>query len=426
MSKYVNAGEALKVVKSGSRVTVSHATGEPQALTEALYARKDDLTNVEIVHMVCMGKGKYCQPEAQMSFRHNSLFAGGPARSALAEGRADFVPVHFSEIPSLFLENYLPVDVALVQATPPDKSGYMSLGVSVDYTMATVKSAKTVIVQVNRNMPRTHGDSFIHVSEADFIVEYDEPLLELPRATLNEQDYAIGKNCASLVPDGATLQLGIGALPDAVLFSLKGKNDLGIHSEMISDGVMELVRAGVINGVKKTLHKGKIVATFVMGSREMYEFIDDNPQMYMAPVDYVNDPFIIAQNDTMISINSCVQVDLTGQVCAESIGLKQISATGGQADFIRGANRSRGGKSMIAMPSVTRDLKTSKIVPMLDPGATVTTPRTDVRYIVTEYGVASLFGKTLRERARALIGIAHPQFRDGLKSEFESRFHEKF
>ena len=426
MSRYVNAEEALKVVKNGDRVTVSHATGEPQALTEALWARKDELANVEIVHMVCMGKGKYCLPEAGDSFRHNSLFIGGPARKAFAEGRADFVPVHFSDIPSLFLENYLPVDVALVQACPPDKNGYMSLGVSVDYTLATVKCAKTVIVQVNSRMPRTHGDSFIHVSEADLIVECDEPLLELPRATLTEQDYAIGKNCASLVPDGATLQLGIGALPDAVLFSLKDKNDLGIHSEMISDGVMELVRAGVVNGVRKTLHKGKIVATFVMGSREMYEFIDDNPMMYMAGVDYVNDPFIIAQNANMISINSCVQVDLAGQVCAESIGLKQISATGGQADFIRGANRSRGGKSIIAMPSVTRDLKTSKIVPMLDPGATVTTPRTDVKYIVTEFGVASLFGKTLRERARALIGIAHPDFRDGLIAEFESRFHEKF
>lgn len=425
MSKYVDPNEALKVVKNGDRVTVSHATGEPQALTEALWARKDELKNVEIVHMVCMGKGKYCLPEAETSFRHNSLFIGGPARKAFAEGRADFVPVHFSDIPSLFLEKYLPVDVALVQACPPDKNGYMSLGVSVDYTMATVRSAKTVIVQVNRNMPRTHGDSFIHVSEADFIVEFDEPLLELPRATLTGQDYAIGKHCASLVPDGATLQLGIGALPDAVLFSLKSKNDLGIHSEMISDGVMELVRAGVINGMKKTLHKGKIVATFVMGSREMYEFANENPMMHMAPVDYVNDPFVIAQNDNMISINSCVQVDLAGQVCAESIGLKQISATGGQADFIRGANRSRGGKSIIALPSVTKD-KTSKIVPMLDPGATVTTPRTDVRYIVTEYGVASLFGKTLRERARALIGIAHPDFRDGLIAEFESRFHERF
>ncbi len=426
MSRYASAGEALKAVKNGDRVTVAHATGEPQALTAALWERKNELKDVEVVHMVCMGKGMYCTPEAGGHFKHNSLFIGGPARRAFAEGRADFVPVHFSDIPALFMEDVLPVDVALVQASRPDKRGHMSLGISVDYTMATVKKAKAVIVQVNKYMPRTHGDSYIHVSDADYIVECDEPLIELPRAELTEQDYAIGKNCASLVPDGACLQLGIGALPDAVLFSLKEKNDLGIHSEMISDGVMELVRAGVVNGSKKNLHKGKIVATFVMGSREMYEFLDDHPIMYMAPADYVNDPFVIAQNNRMTSINSCVEVDLAGQVCAESVGLKQISATGGQADFVRGANHSRGGKSIIALPSVTKDLKTSKIVPFLANGATVTTPRTDVRYIVTEYGVASMFGRNLRQRARALIGIAHPNFRDWLIEEYEKRFCEKF
>ncbi len=426
MSKFVDANEALKVVKSGDRVAVGHATGEPQALTGALWDRRDELKNVEIVHMVCMGKGMYCLPEAGDSFHHNSLFIGGTARKAFAEGRADFVPVHFSDIPSLFLDDYLPTDVALVQACPPDKNGYMSLGISVDYTLAIVKKAKTVVVQVNKNMPRTHGDCFIHISEADYIVECDEPLLELPRAPLSGQDYAIGKYCASLVPDGATLQLGIGSLPDAVLSSLTEKNDLGIHSEMFSDGVMELVRAGVVNNSKKTLHKGKMVATFIMGTKELYEFIDDNPMLYMAPANYVNDPFVIAQNENMVSINSCVQIDLAGQVCAESVGLKQISATGGQADFIRGANHSRGGTSIIAMPSVTKDLKTSKIVPLLDEGATVTTPRTDVKYIVTEYGIASLFGKNLRQRARELINIAHPSFRESLKAEYEKRFYEKF
>jgi 4-hydroxybutyrate CoA-transferase len=426
MSKVVDAKTALKAVKNGDRVTVAHATGEPQALTAALWDRKDELKDVEVVHMVCMGKGMYCLPEAQGHFRHNSLFIGGPARKAFAEGRADFVPVHFSEIPSLFLDDYLPVDVALVQASRPDKRGHMSLGISVDYTMATVRKAKTVIVQMNKYMPRTHGDSYIHVSDADFLVDCDEPLIELPRAALTEQDYAIGRNCATLIMDGATLQLGIGALPDAVLFSLKEKNDLGIHSEMISDGVMELVRAGVVNCRKKNLHRGKIVATFIMGSQEMYDFLDDNPILHMAQADYVNDPFVIAQNDNMTSINSCVEVDLAGQVCAESVGLKQISATGGQGDFVRGANHSKGGKSIIALPSVTKDLKTSKIVPFLADGATVTTPRTDVRYIVTEFGVAGMFGKNLRQRAQALIGIAHPNFKDWLIEEYEKRFCEKF
>lgn len=426
MGKIVDARTALKAVKNGDRVTVAHATGEPQALTAALWERKDELKDVEVVHMVCMGKGMYCMPEAQGHFRHNSLFIGGPARKAFAEGRADFVPVHFSDIPSLFLNDVLPVDVALVQASRPDKRGNMSLGISVDYTMATVKKAKTVIVQINKYMPRTHGDSYIHASEADFLVDCDEPLIELPRATLTEQDYAIGKNCATLIPDGACLQLGIGALPDAVLFSLKEKNDLGVHSEMISDGVMELVRVGVVNCKRKNLHKGKIVATFAMGSQEMYGFLDDNPIMYMATADYVNNPFIVAQNDNMTAINSCVEVDLAGQICAESVGLKQISATGGQADFVRGANHSKGGKSIIALPSVTKDLKTSKIVPFLADGATVTTPRTDVRYVVTEFGVASMFGKNLRQRARALIAIAHPNFRDWLIQEYENRFCEKF
>ena len=300
MGKFVDAKTALKSVKSGDRVVIGHATGEPQALVAALVDRKDELKNVEIVHMVGMGKGEYLKPEMKDSFHHVSLFAGGASRKAIADGYADFIPIHFSNIPKLFLNDILPVDVALVQASRIDKHGYMSLGISVDYAYAAVQKAKTVIVQVNKNMPRTLGDSFIHVSDADYIVEVDEPLLELKAAELDAEDIEIGKNCAKLINDGDTLQLGIGALPDAVLAALTDKKDLGIHSEMISDGVMNLVSAGVINCKKKNFHKGKIIATFMMGSKEFYDFLDDNPMIQMAPVTYTNDPFIIAQNDNMV------------------------------------------------------------------------------------------------------------------------------
>lgn len=421
-----DAKTALATVKNGDHVVLGHATGEPQHLMEALVARKDELSGVDIIHMVCMGKGHHCLPEMEGHLHHTSMFVGGLARKALAEGRGDFLPVHFSEIPKLFREGYYRVDVALFQVSPPDENGFMSLGISVDYAMEVVRVAKTVIVQVNKNMPRTLGDSFIHVSQVDYMVEYDEPVIELLRGELTEQDRMIGKNCASLVNDGDTLQLGIGALPDAILLSLHEKKDLGIHSEMFSDGVMDLVRMGVINGSKKTLHNGKIVASFIMGSKELYEFANDNPMIYMAPVDYVNDPCVVAQNDNMVSINSCVQVDLMGQVCAESIGLMQISATGGQVDFVRGANMAKNGRSVIAMPSVTKDGKISKIVPFLDEGAAVTTLRNDVRIVVTEFGAAYMFGKTLRERGRALIGIAHPKFREELIAAWEDRFKTKF
>lgn len=421
----ITAAESAQKIKPNDRVAIGHAVGEPVALTDAMVANKQACAGVETVHMVGMGKSEYCKPENQEYFRHNSLFVGGGERKAIVEGRADYLPVYFSKIPSLFLEDYLPVDVALVQVSPPDKFGYCSLGVSVDYDMAIVKKSKMVIAQVNKFMPRTHGDSFVHVTDIDFFVEDDRELIYLNPGPITEVEEAIGNHCASLVEDGATLQLGIGSLPDAVLMFLKDKKDLGIHSEMISEGVVDLMEAGIINNRKKTLHPNKTVVTFLMGTKRLYDYVDDNPSFYMAPVDYVNDPYVIAKNDKMVSINSCVQVDLMGQVCSETVGPMQISAVGGQVDFIRGANMSKGGKAIIAMPSTAKGGTISKIVPILDEGSAVTTNRNDVSYIVTEYGIAFLRGKNLRQRAEALIKIAHPNFRDELKEEFEKRFRMK-
>lgn len=417
----LSAADAVKYIKSGDRVVIGHAAGEPQELIRAMTDRQEELQNVEIVHMVSVGKAEYCTPEAQGHFKHNAIFVGGQTRKAIEEGRGDFTPCFFYEVPALFKKE-LPVDVALIQVSRPDKNGYVSLGISVDYTKTAAENARLVIAQVNEIMPKTMGDSFLHVKEINFFVKHTEPLIELTRSKLTQEELQIGRYCAQLIPDGATLQLGIGSLPDAVLMSLKGKKDLGIHSEMFSDGVMNLVREGVINNSKKSLHPGKIVATFIMGSKELYDFIDENPLIYMAPVDYVNDPYVIGQNDNLISINSCVQVDLQGQVCSESIGIKQISGVGGQMDFIRGASISKGGKAILAISSTARGGQLSKIVPKLDEGAAITTSRNDVDYIVTEFGIAKLKGKTLRERGKALINIAHPRFKDELISEWEKRF----
>lgn len=415
---------AVKKIKSGDRVVVAHACGEPSHLLEAMVANADAYRNVEIVHMVAMGKGEYCKPEYADNFRHNAFFVGGSTRDAIAEGRGDFTPSFFFEIPRQF-STTMPVDVAMVMVTPPDENGMCSLGVSVDYTLEAVKQAKLVIAQVNPQMPWTGPHSLVSVDELDCIVEYEAPLIELAPPKIGEVEKAIGEHCASLVPDGATLQLGIGAIPDAVLLFLKGKKDLGIHSEMFSDGVVELAEAGVITNAQKTLNPGKFVVAFLMGTRRLYDFVDHNPDVELRPVDYVNNPFIIAQNDNLISINSCVQVDLMGQVASETIGPRQISGVGGQVDFVRGASASKGGVSIMAMPSTVKG-KVSKIVLLLDEGAAVTTSRNDIDYVVTEYGVAALKGRTLRQRARALIEIAHPDFRDGLKAEYEKRFHCKY
>ena len=402
----------------------AHACGEPSYLLDAKVAHASAYRDVELVHMVAMGKGDYCKPEYAENFRHNAIFVGGSSREAVADGRADFTPSFFFEVPRLF-STTMPVDVALVMVTPPDENGMCSLGVSVDYTQEAVKQAKLVIAQINPQMPWTGPNSLVSVKDLDVIVEHDAPLIELKPGKIGEIEKAIGEHCASLVPDGATLQLGIGAIPDAVLLFLKDKKDLGMHAEMFSDGVVELAEAGVITNAKKSLNPGKFVVAFLMGTKRLYDFVNHNPDVDMRPVDYVNHPFVVAQNDNLISINSCVQVDLMGQVASETVGSKQISGVGGQVDFVRGASAAKGGVSIIAMPSTVKG-KISKIVPLLDEGAAVTTSRNDVDYIVTEYGVAHLKGETLRQRARNLIAIAHPDFRDELKAEFEKRFHCAF
>lgn len=421
----MSAREAIRLIQNGDRVVIGHAAGVPLAITDVMAEHKEDYRDVEIMQMVSMGNAKFAEPGTEGHFHLNSMFLGAHSRQAVKEGRGDFTPCCFSEIPGLF-RDYLPVDVAIIIVTPPDKDGYCSCGISVDYTLPAARCAKRVIAQVNPRMPRTHGDTFLHVSEIDAFVEIEEPILELAIPKIGEVERAIGENCAKLVHDGDTLQLGIGGIPDAVLLFLKGKKDLGIHSEMISDGVVELIEAGVITNKRKTLHPGKTVVTFLMGTKRLYDYADDNPSIYMCGVDYVNDPFVIAGNDNLISINSCIQVDLQGQVAAESAGLSQISGIGGQTDFVRGARRSKGGKSIMAIASTAKKGTVSKIVPFLDEGAAVTTSRTDVDYVVTEFGIAALRGKSLKQRAAALIRIAHPDFRKGLREEYEKRFHCKF
>lgn len=421
-SHQMTAEKAVKRIKSGDRVVVGHAVGEPCHLVEAMVNNAQAYRDVEIVHMVAMGKSEYCKPEYTGHFRHNSLFLGGTTRKAMEEGRADFTPCFLFEIPKLFTTT-LPVDVALISITPPDENGTCSMGVSVDYTYGAAKAAKLVIAQVNAKMPRTFGTS-LDVSEIDAFVLWDEPILVLPPPKITEVEEAIGRHCASLIQDGDTLQLGIGAIPDAILRFLHDKKDLGIHTETFSDGVIDLAEEGVINNAKKTLHPGKFVSTLMMGTQRLYDFVDNNPDVELYPVDYSNHPNTIAKNDNMVSINSAIQVDLMGQVNAETIGLRQFSGIGGQVDYVRGTALAKNGRSIIAMPSQTKGV--SKIVADLDRGAVVTTSRCDVDYVVTEYGVAKLKGQTLRIRAKSLIQIAHPDFRPELIQAYESRFHETF
>lgn len=419
--KICTAGEAVKRVKSGDRIAFSHACGEPRVLPGELMKRVDELKDVQIVHMVPMGEAPYCKPEYAGSFRHVALFSGAPTRNAIWNNMADYIPYVFSEIPFLF-DTLLPLDVAMVMVSPPDHNGFCSLGVSVDYTKKAVETAKMVIAEVNKSMPRTHGDSFVHASEIDYFVEANQPIYELKSTELTDVEKNIGRHVAELIEDGCTLQLGIGGIPDAVLFYLTEFKDLGIHSEMISDGVKNLVEKGVITGRKKTIHKGKVVVNFLMGSREFYDWIDDNPVIEMRTVDYTNNPYIIAQNRDMIAINSALEVDLLGQVCADTLGPKQFSGVGGQLDFVRGARMSQGGKAIIALPSSATG-GISRIVPVLKEGAAVTTSRNDVDYVVTDFGVAALKGKTVRDRMRALINIADPKFREDLSRKAYDIYH---
>jgi len=421
-SKLMSADEALKAVESGSRVWIQSSCGTPSVLVDALVRRAPEVRDVEIIHMKTLGTADYTRPEYKGHFRHRGLFLGENVREAVCDGRADYTPIFLSEIESLFETGQLPLDAVLMQVSRPDAHGFVSLGNTIDCTLTLTRYAKTVIAAVNPRMPRTHGETNVHISHISAIVETDRPLLELEAEPLTETHMGVGRNVASLIPDGATLQTGIGGIAQAVLECLGDKRDLGIHTELVPDGVVDLMEAGIINGERKTLHRGKAVLAFVLGSQKLFDFIRDNPAFEFRPIKYTNDPFVVAQNERMVAINSAIQVDITGQVCADSIGTRPYSGFGGQIDFIRGAARSKGGVPVIALPSTARRGTISRIVPMLEPGAGVVTSRADVHYVVTEHGIAYLHGKTLRERAEALIAIAAPEFRQELE-DFALRAH---
>lgn len=414
--KYCQAEEAVKVIKSGQRVFVHGAAATPELLLNALADRHHELRDVEIVQLHTEGQARYAMPEYAHAFRVNCFFIGPNIRPYVAQTNVQYVPVFLSEIPALFSRGILPLDVALIHVSTPDQHGFCSLGVSVDIARSAVDHARHIVALVNPNMPRTHGDGLIHQSRIHTGVYAEVPLFEHPPPTLTPLEEAIGRNVAELVEDGSTLQMGIGGIPDAVLGCLQNHKDLGVHSEMFSDGVLRLVQSGVITGLKKNRHIGKIVSSFVMGSRTLYDFIDDNPMVAMLDVSYVNNASVISRLPKMVAINSALQVDLSGQVCADSIGSRMFSGVGGQMDFIRGASMSPGGKPIIAMPSATRT-GISKIVPYLTQGAGVVTTRAHVHYIATEYGVAHLYGMNLAQRAQALIAIAHPDARAELERE---------
>ena len=409
--------EAVSVVKSKDRVYISGKAASPLTLLEGLANRGDELQNVEITHVLLHGNDPLSKPEMEGHFRHNSLFVGPADREAINEGRADYIPIFLYEIPDLFYSGLLNLDVAFVHLSPPDSKGFMSFGVECLASKAAVESAKIVVAQVNDKMPRTLGDCFVHVSQVDKIVEVSVELPELLQKEFTEVERKIGENIAGLVEDGATIQLGIGGIPNAALKAMEGKRDLGIHAEMVSDGIIEAMESSLVTGAKKTLHPHKVVATFLFGSKKVYEYAHDNPAFEIHPVNYTNDPFIVAQNEKMVAINSAIEVDLTGQVCSDSIGTRIYSGFGGQVDFIRGAARSKGGKPIIALPSTAKNGEISRIVPYLKHGAGVVDTRADIHYIVTEYGVAHLHGKNLRKRALELIRIAHPKFREELEKE---------
>jgi acetyl-CoA hydrolase len=415
--KSTTAEDAVGIIASGQRLFLTGNCSVPQKVLAALVARAPSLSNVEIAQVLTVGPADYVDPAMEGHLRVNTLFISDNVRRAVNEGRADFTPCFLSEVPGLFKSGHLPLDVALIHVSPPDEHGFCSLGIEIGVTKTAAQFAKKVIAEVNPNMPRTLGDAFIHVSKLDYIVPVDYKLPESPMGEANELARQIARHIAGLIPDGATLQMGIGAIPDAVLHELTSHKHLGIHSEMFSDGIIDLVERGVVDGECKTLHPGKIIAGFMLGTQRLYDFVHDNPIVEMHPTEYVNDPFIIAENEKMVAINAAIEVDLSGQVCADSIGPRLYSGVGGQVDFIYGASRSKGGVPIVAMPA-TANVKgevLSKIVPTLRPGSGVVTTRSHVRFVVTEYGAADLYGKTIRQRARALIAIAAPEFREELE-----------
>lgn len=414
----LSADDAILHIESGMRIFITGNCSFPQKLVAALVRHAPELTDVELIQVLTIGNADYVQPGMRGHLRVNTLFISENVRAAVNDGRADFTPCRLSEIPLLFSRRAVPLDVAFIHVSPPDDHGYCSFGVEVGVTKAAAEAARFVIAEVNPQMPRTLGDSFIHMSKIDYCVEVDYQLPEFSNSETGPVYEKIGGLVASMIEDGDCLQLGIGAIPNGVLPCLASKRDLGMHTEMFSDGIIDLIETGVMNGERKNLHTGKIIAGFCLGTQKLYAYVNDNPSMEFRPTEYVNNPFLIAQNDHMVAINSAIEVDLTGQVCADSIGTRLYSGVGGQLDFIRGASHSNGGKPIIALPSVTttRDGRLiSRVVSTLKPGAGVTTTRNDVHYVVTEYGIANLYGRTIRQRARALIDIAHPSFRESLE-----------
>ena len=419
----VTAEEAVKVIKSGDHVHISSVSNVPQCLIKAMCdrGRNGELKNVYIHHLHTEGAAPYVNPEFEGIFQHNAFFVGANVRESVQKGLADYIPVFLGETSKLYRERYIKCNVAMIQVCPPDKFGYVSLGTSVDATLAAMECAEFTIAVVNKNVPRSLGDSQIHISNIDYIVEDDSPLLTVDFAKPTEIERTIGRYCAELIEDGACLQMGIGSIPNAILSCLNNHKDIGIHTEMFSDGILPLIKKGIITGAKKRLDKGKIVSTFVMGSQKIYNFIDSNPMVLMKDVEYTNDPFIIAQQPKMTSINSAIQVDLSGQVCADSLGDKIYSGVGGQIDFVYGSTRAKGGKAIIAMPSTTKR-GINKIVPALDLGSGAVTTRNHIHWFITEYGAVNLYGKSLQERAKLIISIANPKFQEELEEAAFKRF----
>lgn len=421
MAIYVTAEEAVKVITSNSRVYVQAAAATPSVLTKALSERASELRNVEVCHLHTEGDAPYANPELSESFHVNSFFIGKNVRHTLTAGNGSYTPVFLSELPNIIRRNIITLDTAFIHVSPPDAHGYCSLGVSVEATLAAIEKSRVVIAQVNPQMPRTFGDSIIHISRIDYMVEVNEPIHLQHAVTISDIERKIGVYAASLIEDKSTLQMGIGSIPNAVLANLTNHKDLGLHTEMFSDGVIDLIESGVVNCRHKGTNKGRVLATFLIGSKRLYDFVNDNPFIEMRESSYVNDTALIRRNPKMIAINSAIEVDITGQVCADSIGMKMYSGVGGQMDFIRGASLSDGGKAIIALPSVTKT-GASRIVPFLKQGAGVVTTRSHAQYVITEYGIADLYGKTLKQRAKALIEIAHPDHRENIEKQYGEGF----
>ncbi len=423
-SKIVSAESAISHIKDGDKVVMSFGCGEPRYIASALRKNYKNYKNVQIINMLLLGETLWVDEEVRGHFSYNSFFASATNRKAISEGLADFTTCYLSESP-MVLRDFVKPRVTVMTVSPPDSEGYVSLGTNVDYIESTLDYCEVKIAQVNKNVPYTFGEARKHISCFDYFVLHDEELPEVPTVPITDVEMQIGKNCASLINDGDCIQLGIGGIPNAICHELKHKKNLGLHSEMVGDGVVDLIKSGVINNSKKNFNNGKTILGFAFGTKKLFDFISNNPQIEMHPMDYVNNPTIIAQNDNLVSVNSCIEIDLMGQVVSDTIGLNQFSGVGGQVDFVRGATMSRGGKSIMAMPSSAKGGTISKIVPKITDYSAITTTRNDVNYVVTEYGIAQLKGKTMKERARALIAIAHPNFREELAKAFEERFKEK-